>query len=344
MYEIKLIQNINIHDFGGNIYMTKNIKRTITVLIMVLVFGLFTGCKTFQAPDIGISTSDNIGMTKKIVDDLIKMAKSDQLKVTDLDAEGNFDTQTLHIQSLIEQECNVIAICPVNTEEIKKSIAVANEAGIAVVVFEKSINDDSIAFFAGYDALNEGKSAAQAIVEADDGKENIVIEIVGPNDNQNAMDASRGFHDLIDVIDNITVVQVYSNWNPQSTYEGMKSVLKKYPTISAVYSSNSTLDTAIDEALIEIGLLKPIGSSGHIYRVSSSGSKNGYESAVNGYVDLLLVTAAEEQAKALYDAIVLLGSGKTLESDSFVARTYSITQDQVEINKENIWGFTSGIE
>jgi len=158
------------------------------------------------------------------------------------------------------------------------------------------------------------------------------------------LDASRGFHDLVDVIENITVVQIYSNWNPQSTYEGMKSVLKKYPDISAIYSSNSTMDKAIDEALNEIGLNKMIGSKDHIFRVSVSGSKNGYESAVNGYVDLLLVTAAEEQAKALYEAAKLLGSGKQPEETTFISSTYSLAQDQVEINRDSIWGYTSEIE
>jgi len=323
-------------------------KVSIKILTLILILGIVltgTSCSLFQSPNIGISTSDTIGMTGYVVDEIEKMAVRDGYPIAVLSADGLYDVQEMHIASLIEQEdLNVLAICPVDFNYIETSIAAANEAEIPVVLFEKPSNELDVAFFGGYDAAEEGKLAAQAIVEQDDGKENIVVEILGPEDNPNAVNASKGFHDVIDTIDNITVVQINSSWNVQSAYDGMKSILRKYPTISAIYSSNSSLEPSIDAALDEIGLLKQVGAQDHIYRVSVSGSKNGYDSVVNGYVDLLIVTDLDSEAKAIYDALVVLGSGKKLETTSFIASSTSYLQEIVERKADEIWGVISGIE
>jgi len=128
--------------------MSRRFKNIIIIVLLVLVTSSFAGCKVFQAPDIGLSTSDTIGMTKKIVDDVEKLAGSDQFKITVLDANGNYDTQEIHIQSLIEQGVNVLLICPVDDDEILRSVKAANENNIPVVVFERPIDDPNVAFFA----------------------------------------------------------------------------------------------------------------------------------------------------------------------------------------------------
>ena len=326
--------------------MRKSSKVLRLVVLVVLIGSVLvsSSCTLFQTPNIGISTSDEIGMTKKVIDDVMTMAEEDGYPVTLLSANGTYETQEMHIASFIEQELNVIAICSVNLTEVLRSIDAANTAGIPVVLFEKPIDGADVSFFAGYNAAEEGRIAAKAIAEADDGKENFVVEIIGPEDNPNAINASKGFHEEIDTVNNITVIQVVSNWNIQSAYEGMKSILKKYPTISAIYCSNSTLDKGVDAALDEIGLLKPVGAQDHIFRVSVSGSKNGYDSAAEGYVDVLLATDVDSESKALYDALVTLGSGKKLEKTSFIASSTLYSQDELALNKNDIWGYVSGIE
>ncbi len=323
---------------------SKRILRLVVLVVLVGTVLMNTSCSLFQSPNIGISTSDEIGMTKKVIDDIMAMAEEDGYPVTLLNANGTYETQEMHISSFIEQELNVIAICPVNLTEVLRSIEAANAAKIPVVLFEKPIEGADVAFFAGYNAEEEGRIAAKAIAEADDGKENIVVEIIGPEDNPNAVNASNGFHEEIDAIGNITVIQVVSNWNLQSAYEGMRSILKKYPTISAIYCSNSTLDKGVDAALDELGLLKPVGAQDHIYRVSVSGSKNGYDSAAEGYIDVLLATDVSGEAKAIYDALVTLGSGKKLENTSYTASSTLFSQDKIALNKNDIWGYVSGIE
>jgi hypothetical protein len=104
------------------------------------------------------------------------------------------------------------------------------------------------------------------------------------------------------------------------------------------------LDYAISEALDEYGLNSKSDASGHIYRVSVGGSKNGYLSAMDGHVDLLVVTAVDDLSSVIYDALVTLGSAKALETTSFTASYLTLAQDEVQSNQGSIWGFVSGIE
>jgi len=323
-------------------------RNLILIIITLMLFMLFiTSCKTAvisQSTKVGVSTSDNIGMTAKIIEDLSTKLTADGKSFTALNAEGDATTQAEQILGFIDEAYSVIVICPVDPEAVASSIELAATSEIPVVVFEKNVDNPNVSFFAGYDAFAQGKMAADAMIEADDGKENIVIEIIGPKDNINAAALSKGFHDSIDTKSNLKVIQLNSNWNVQSTYEGIKSIMRKTPTVAAIFSSNSRLEEAIDIGLNEMGLLNPVSSDTHIFRVSAGGSKTGYDSAVAGNVDLLLVTGVDEISANLYTAIETLTSKDELPSTSFITQTYPLGQTQVEINKENIWGFTTGIK
>ncbi|MEX1308406.1 MAG: sugar ABC transporter substrate-binding protein [Eubacteriales bacterium] len=322
-------------------------KIIITILSIFLISSAFTGCKelVLEPPIIGVSTSDTIGMTEKIVNDITAMAKEDGYSLTVSNASGNYNAQTSQITALIAEGVNVLAICPVNEAKLAASLEAAAAAEIPVIIFERPLeNSTGIASTIGYDATGEGKAAAQAIAENDNGKSNVVIEIVGPEDNPNAVAASKGFHEVIDLVDNITVVKVYSEWSPNLTVSGLTSVLTRYPDASAIYNSNSTLDTSISEVLDTFGLNEKTDAAGHIYRVSVSGSKNGYTSAVEGYVDVLIVTQVDDLSAALYDALVTLGSGKTPEETEFTASYKAIPQASVQSSQASIWGFVFNIE
>jgi ABC-type sugar transport system substrate-binding protein len=321
-------------------------KKTILVLILIIAIFTLSGCKEVVQADkkYAISASDNIGLTQKIIEDVVKKAQTDGKTITALNAEGDSAIQANQVQQFIDDKYSVIAICPVDTNAIKTSIAAAVQSEIPVVIFERKVDDANVSFYAGYDAFDQGKTGAESIIEGDSGKQRVIIEVVGPDDNINATQISKGFHDAIDTASNITVIQLKSNWNIQSTYDGIKSLIRKDPTIDAIFSSNSRVENAIDEALDELGLLKPISSDDHIFRISTGGSKTGYESAAAGHVDVLMVTGADEIGDNVYEAIKALASDKVLEFPEFITKTYSLGQDQVELNKDSIWGFSSGIE
>ena len=322
-------------------------KSTLFAMIAVLVLsGTLTGCKTLvQTPVIGVSTSDTIGMTEKIVNDITEMAAKDGYELTVTNASGNYSAQSSQINSLISEGINVLAICPVSQTEISTSLEAASAAGIPVVLFERGLeSSEGFVYSVGYQAAEEGKAAAQAIAENDNGQSNVVIEIVGPEDNPNAIAASKGFHEVIDLVDNITVVKVYSEWSPRLAASGLASVLTRYPDASAIYNSNSTLDESINTVLETFGLNNKIDAADHIYRVSVSGSKNGYINAVDGYVDLLIVTMVDDMSAALYEALVALGSGKTLDETEFTASYSALPQDSVQSSQGSVWGFVSDIE
>ncbi len=318
------------------------------ILAVFLLSGSLTGCKKLaliQTPVIGVSTSDAIGMTEKMIDDITKMADADGYSLTVSNASGNYNAQQRQINALIADGVNVLAVCPVSQTEIAASLQAAASAEIPVVLFERGLpSSDQVAYSVGYDAAGEGKAAAQAIAENDNGNNHVVIEIVGPDDNPNAVAASKGFHEVIDLVSNITVVKVYSEWNPGLASSGLTSVLMRYPDASAIYNSNSTLDASINEVLESFGLNEKTGAAGHIYRVSVSGSKNGYISAVDGYVDLLIVTLVDDMSAALYDALVTLGSGKTPEETVLTASYSAVPQASVQSSQSGIWGFISDIE
>ncbi len=327
--------------------MSKSRKYIIAAVIAVLIVsGSFAGCKTLlSVPVIGVSTSDTIGMTGKIIDDITEMADKHGYSLEVSNASGNSSAQSLAISTFIEDKVTVLAVCPVNEADLATSLADAAKAGIPVVLFDKNLSSaDNTAYFAGYDAAGEGKAAAQAIAENDNGKSNVVIEIVGPEDNPNAVAASKAFHEVIDLVTNIKVVKVYSEWSPSVAASGLTSALSRYPEASAIYSSNSTLDASISEVLDKFGLNKKVDESGHIYRVSVGGSKNGYTGAVDGYIDLLIVTNVDELSASLFDALTAFGSGKEMDTKSSTASFTAIPQGSVESSQNDVWGFLSDIE
>jgi ABC-type sugar transport system substrate-binding protein len=144
---------------------------------------------------------------------------------------------------------------------------------------------------------------------------------------------------VIDGEINLQVVQIQTDWDTEMALTGVQNALQKYPDVWAIYCASSHMDTSVVTALKEVGRLKKVGEEGHVHYVSLAGALPGYQHAIEGYIDMLMVIPLEAMGAPIVDAILKLHNGETLTETEYYCPTFPLNWDEVEANKDRIWGY-----
>ena len=131
-----------------------------------------------QAGTIGLSVlTMNNPFFKEIADSMAAEAGKHGYEVVAVSGDFDVAKQQNQVKDFIVQQVSVIVLCPCNSKSIGPAIKEANEAGIPVFTADIACLDPAAEVVAhiATDNLQGGKLAAEAIVEALDGKGKVAI-------------------------------------------------------------------------------------------------------------------------------------------------------------------------
>ena len=242
------------------------------------------------------------------------------------DAQQKQENQISAMRACIQQGVDVIALPPVVEDGWDAVLTEAKDAGIPVIVVDRSVSaDDSLyAAHIGSDMVVEGQRAADEMNKLlpDGGK---VVELSGTTGSGAANGRAEGFR--MNLNDNIEIID--SQTGNFTTAEGkpvMEAFLKKYEgEIDGAFIHNDNMAIGAVEAMKAAGV-----EPGEIKIVSVDGTRGGFQLMIDGWVQAdvecnpLLGPQVMEMALAL-------ANGETIEREVLTNETVYYPDEAEEL-------------
>lgn len=211
-------------------------------------------------------------------------AKKDGYSLTIQNANNNDSTELNFVTTDLVKKPGVLILDPTSSSAAAAAVKQANSASIPVVAFDRQPNSGSLKAFVGYNAIDAGKRAADALAKAIHDKGD-VVEIEGILGTNVAQDRHKGFQLEIAKYKNIHVVASQAaDFDQATALNVMTNILQAHPTIQGVYAANDEM------ALGVIAALKSRNLAGKVAVVGNDGIEQALADVQNG---LLTATNAE---------------------------------------------------
>ncbi len=277
-----------------------------------------------------------IGVTDAIKEEASKLG----YEVVEAIADGDAQTQNMQILQFIEEEVDAILVCAVDQNIIEDSLEVASDAGIPIVAFDRNLPDSqSIDVYVGPDSMEDGVMCATAMLEDMDEVQGTiyVLELVGALNDQNGIDRSTGWNEVVSTNPNIKVIQMPTDWDEDSATEAIQSAFQAVPAIKAIFCSTDSFVPCVKDILSDFDKDIVVGEEGHIFVNGINGSSDGYEALINNEIDGIVVMDLETIGKEAVDMAQMLINGEVVPEEILVPSTYYTNENALE-NSEYIWG------
>ena len=205
-------------------------------------------------------------------------------KLVYTNAAGSAAKQVADVQSCIAQKVDVIWLPPREEKPLATAVKSAKQAGIPVFLLDRNVDqslakagEDYVAFI-GSDFVEEGKRAAEWLIEETGGKANI-IQLLGTSGASPANDRRKGFEDAIKGQSGMKILASQDgDFNRDKGRQVMETLLRAHPDVDAVYAHNDEM------AIGAIAALKAAGRKPgqDVTLVSIDGERAALEAIVDG--------------------------------------------------------------
>jgi ABC-type sugar transport system substrate-binding protein len=196
------------------------------------------------------------------------------------DAQQKQENQISAIRSCIQQGVNVIALPPVVETGWDAVLTEAKNAGIPVIVVDRSVKSDPSLYAAhiGSDMVIEGQRSAEQMNKLLPNGGSI-IELSGTTGSGAANGRAQGFREKLNP--NIKIIDTQTgNFTRAEGKPVMEAFLKKYAgQIQGAFIHNDDMAIGAIEAMKAAGL-KP----GDVKVVSVDGTRGGFQAMVDGWI------------------------------------------------------------
>jgi len=186
------------------------------------------------------------------------------------------------------------------------AITKAKQAGIPTLLIDREINASGVAAAQIVSNNYQGATLAGEEFVKRMGEEGSYVELVGKESDTNAGIRSRGFHDVIDKYNKLTMAGRQSaNWDQREAFQKMETLIQANPKLKGVIAGNDTMALGAMAALKAAGL-------GKVIVVGFDGSPDAIASIKAGEIKATVLQPAALIAKMAVDqAHELIRTGKT---------------------------------
>ncbi|WP_162830031.1 substrate-binding domain-containing protein [Amycolatopsis palatopharyngis] len=149
----------------------------------------------------------------------------------------------------VTKQPGILILDPVGSQSGTASVNAANQAGVPVMAFDRRPDGGNLETFVGYDPIQAGRNAADALAKGL-GKEGKIVEIQGILGTNVARDRSKGFQEQIAEYSGIaTVATQAADFDRGKALNVMTNILQAHPDINGVYAANDEMAMGVLAAL-----------------------------------------------------------------------------------------------
>ena len=209
------------------------------------------------------------------------------------DAAGSAAKQVSDVDSMIAQRVDAIFLPPREEKPLLPAVMRAKAAGIPVFLVDRSVDanvatagEDYVTFM-GSDFVEQGRRAAEWLVESSSGTETIV-ELEGTTGSSPANDRKKGFDDVIAEQEGMSIVASQSgDFARDKGRQVMETLLQSHPDLTVVYAHNDEMAIGAIQALEAAG--RTPGEDVTI--VSIDGTRDALQAIIDGKMGVTVESA-----------------------------------------------------
>ncbi|WP_328498526.1 ABC transporter substrate-binding protein [Streptomyces sp. NBC_00414] len=210
-------------------------------------------------------------------------AKKRGIKLLTANAQSQFSKQISDVQDLIAKGADVLVIAPLNSDGWEPVLKTAAAKHIPIVTVDRKINAEACkdyVSFIGSDFVEQGKRAADQMIEATGGKGEIAI-LLGAAGNNVTTERTKGFVDQIKAeAPGLKVVfQQTGEFAREKGQSVTENLIQSKPGIKGIYAENDEMGLGAVNALKGAGK-KP----GAVKIVTIDGTRNAVQGIVDGWI------------------------------------------------------------
>jgi ribose transport system substrate-binding protein len=273
--------------------MKKGLKRLFLLSVLLLV-GVFTfaGGGGETADDEGITIGYavfNVGVDSYETyhnENFKAECERQGVDLIQLDAQGDIARQINQVENLMQKNPDVLVIWPVHGKAIVPVVKKAHDEGFKIVIANSPIDEsgfDYVTAYAGPDNTQEGRDAAEMMIEAFEKRgvsgQKKVVELMGLPGYVTAIQRSDGFQEVIAQHPDFTLLATEpTDWNREKATRAMEDLLVKYKDLQGVYVADDNLGIGA------LNALKEAGRAGEVIMTSACIFGEGYDAMEEGYI------------------------------------------------------------
>jgi ribose transport system substrate-binding protein len=229
------------------------------------------------------------------------------------DAAGSAAKQVADVNSMIAQGVDLIFLAPREEKPLIPAVMAAKRAGIPVILLDRTV-DPSLAqagrdyvTFIGSDFVDEGRRAAEWLVQATGGNAKI-IQLEGTVGSSPANDRRRGFEEAIKAHPGMQIVASQSgDFARDKGRQVAETLLQAHPDATAIYAHNDEMAVGAIAAVEAAG--KTPGKD--ITIVSIDGTRDALQAIIDGKMGATVECNPRFGPKA-FETLAAYAKGETI--------------------------------
>lgn len=226
-----------------------------------------------------------------------ELAGENGTEIVSVDAQDDSAKQINDIDDLIQQGVDILLINPVDSAAITPAVESANNAGIPVVMMDRSSEGGEVVTLVASNNIAGGEMAAEYIQEIS-GDQARTVQLEGTPGASATRERGEGFQNVaegsLEVLDSQT-----ANFDRAEGLTVMENILQAHSGIQAVFAQNDEM------ALGAIEAIKGAGLEDEIQVIGFDGTEDGIAAVEDGRLSATVAQQPEEMGKlslqAAYD-------------------------------------------
>ena len=209
-----------------------------------------------------------------------------QLLVTNADSQ--LSKQIADIQDMLAQGAQFLIVAPLNSDGLEPAFEAAKEQGVPVLTIDRKVNAEPCSdylSFLGSDFVEQGRRAADQMIEATGGEGSVAI-LLGSSGNNVTTDRTDGFVDQVEAqAPGLEIVaQQTGEFSREKGQQVMEQLLRSNPEITAVYAENDEMALGAIVAIQAAGL----DPGEDVKIVSIDGTRNAVQAIIDGDINAVI--------------------------------------------------------
>ncbi|MFT7840299.1 ABC transporter substrate-binding protein [Saccharothrix sp. BKS2] len=191
--------------------------------------------------------------TQSIRDEAARLGvPEDRLLVTN--AQSDVNKQVGDIKSLLDRGAQLLIVAPLNSDGLQPALEAAKAKKVPVITIDRKVSSEPCGdylTFIGSDFVEQGKRAAEAMVEVTGGSGKVAI-LLGASGNNVTTDRTKGFKDNLPAGLEVVAEQT-GEFDRSKGQSVMEQLIQSNPDITAVYAENDEMGIGAVTALRAAG-------------------------------------------------------------------------------------------